>query len=328
MKVMQIRKSFFSSEALIERALPEIGDLEVAVGDTVEPFTKLGMTKVSYAVMPLPLGLHFARGKDADSFFYEGEELGGIGLHKVKAPFNGQIVQAEHSLVFKQEPRDFWLLAGVWGEVVNILDKQSVLLKTRMQCFNFAACTNASFAGELIVFPNPSELLEVQYLEKFAKDVHGKIIYFGDFVSTELLTRAGDLGAGAVLAGSARRETFVQAKKISLFLGTFGGFGHIPTPKFIFDALKDVSSRYVFVQGEKNLLKIPVPIDLPAVGNSGEAEAILRELTVGDSVLVLQKPHFGCAGKVKSVQGDKVCVILDRTSTEVEVGLPNLVALT
>lgn len=321
--IPKFKKLINSNEIFVERALPTKGTIAITRGEKVEPFSKLGMAKLSYSKMKLPLNLSISGGKKADSYFYTNEKIGSVGFKPIYAPFDGQLVKDSNNYYFQQDPRDYWLLAGVWGEVIDIVDNFSVLLKTQAIDVPFVACTNVSFAGELIVFPNPNELLEMQYLEKFSKDVYGKVVYSGDHAGFNLIKRAIELGAGGVICGSASRETLNYAKQHEFFLGLFTGFGKLFTSDLIFDFLNDISSRYVFVHGDDGILRIPMPEKLPI----SPKDAPLTVLEKGILVQILEKPHFGRVGKVGSVQGREVYVILSQTNEEIKVMLPNLVSI-
>ncbi len=324
MLVPVAKKLVYKNDIFVERLLPVEGDVVSKVGEIVEPFVKLGMTKVSYAFMNIPTDLKIAKGRPADGFFYTGEAVGSVNGKKVLAPFDGQLGKTADGFVLRQGARDWWLLAGVWGEVAGVVPKKSVLIKTQSMDFSLAVCTRGSYAGELIVFPNPSKLLEMQYLEKFAKDIFGKIIYAGDFISEAVLKRAIELGAGGLVGGGTNRSTFMAAEDAGFFLGVFGGFGEIPTPKFVYGVLKEISNRYVFVQGEKNLLRVPIP---GRVDETVRRNEVLKDLKVGDLVQVFEKPYFGWVGKVSEVKDSAAYVLLDGVENPVEASSPNLISV-
>ena len=63
-----IKKATKQNEVLIERPLPVKGDINVAIGEKVEPFTKLGIAKVSHGVLPLKKGFKVVRGKPVGTY--------------------------------------------------------------------------------------------------------------------------------------------------------------------------------------------------------------------------------------------------------------------
>lgn len=324
-----IKKITKNNDVLIERSLPKVGELVATVGEEVEPYTKLGMSKVSYGVLPLTKRFKLAKRKKSGNYFYTGDLIGFLNRKRVIAPFDGTLFVDEQGVYsFQQEDRDFWLLSGVWGQVVSVIEKKSALIKTQTIDLNFAACTDNSFSGELIVFPNPSELLEMQYLHNFSKDSFGKIIYIGDHIGASFVDEAAKLGVAGLIAGSVEREAMAVAKKNKIFLGSISGFGVIPTPKFIFDVLKEVSNRYVFLIGGKGILRIPSAHrfeDKEVKSNTFTGQ--LRSVKKGLLVQIFEEPYFGWVGHVHSVQSDYIRVIIDQGRDPVKVKIPNVFSL-
>ncbi|MBI2414798.1 hypothetical protein HYV31_03115 [candidate division WWE3 bacterium] len=323
-----VQKITKRNNVLVERALPKKGELDAPIGTKVEPFTRVGIAKVSYGRLPLASSLKIVRGKSVGSYFYTGEVLGILTGKKIIAPFDGVLQKIPNGFMFEQEERDFWLLAGVWGEVIDYVDKYSVILKTQTTDIHLAACTQNSCDGELIVFPNPSELLEMHYLERFSKDSFGKIVYTGNYVNSMMVAKAIELGVAGIIAGSAERDAFSLAKRNGVFLGSISGFGKIPTPTNVYAFLKDISNRYVFLQGSRQLLRIPVSSEFSEAEVSPDLfSGTLCELKCDLSVQVFEEPYFGWVGKVSSVTDDDVYVILDDVKDPVKIKIPNLVAL-
>ncbi len=320
--IPKVAKLVYSRDIYMERPLPLKGTVNVQVGDSVEPITKIGMTKISNAVSHIPSNLSFAKGKFESGFVYTGEKIGRSGLRKAIAPFDGYISKADQNYVLTQEPKEYWVLSGVWGQVVKKVENTSVLIKTQCIDVKLTVCSHKYISGELIVFPNPSNLLQMQYLENFSKDVYGKIIYLGEFAPYDAIVHAADLGVGAIIAGGADKVSFEYAKSKNMTLGLINGFGNLETPDYIFDVIKEVSSRYVFVLGQSNTLRIPVPSFDKETSNGSE----LVELTEGLRVQVFQKPYYGMTGTISSVQGSSVYVNLSGASEPIQFSLPNVLA--
>ncbi len=221
------------------------------------------------------------------------------------------------------------LLSGVWGKVEDIVEDQSVLIKSYSVDLHLVISSSSYAEGELIVFPNPSDLIQRQYLEKFAYSLAGKVIYIGNTVSQELVQLAKTYGVSGIIAGGCTRPTFDYAQKENFFLGLFSGFGTCKTPEVIFDVLSDVSTRIVFVSGEDHCLRIPMPAGFSGAGEPVE-EPIFKLLERDLRVLILQTPYFGHTGTVLQVEGEsgsKVLVKLASLGETVEVNVPNLLAL-
>ena len=169
MYIPVLRKIINRNNALIERALPESGELIVHVGDKVEPFNQLGLCKVSYNQLELP-----AKFTPIENLNYskilQGSTLGKSDGMYIHAPYNGFLEKNENGTwVFKEVGREYNLLAGSWGSVKNIIEDKSVLIEAYSKDFLLPVATGENYSGELIVFPNPSELLIGSFLENFTK---------------------------------------------------------------------------------------------------------------------------------------------------------------
>lgn len=329
MHIPIIRKVMKNNDVFVERALPRVGEFVAKEGEVVEPFTKLGMTKISYGNLPLTKRFKVSKGRDVGSYFYTGDTLGVIGRKKVVAPFDGTLIKLENGdFMFKQEDRDFWLLSGVWGTVASVVEKSSALIKTQTMDIKFAVSTSHSYSGELVVFPNPSELLEMQYLQQYSKDSFGKIIYVGDHLNLKLVEKALELGVAGLISGSVDREALTFAKKKGIFLGAISGFGSIPTPEYIFNILKEVTNRYVFLQGNLGLLRIPSEKPFPTKDiRPNTYTGQLRAVKKGLLVQIFEEPYFGWVGRVHSIRDDDVQVVVDAGRDPVKIKIPNIISL-
>lgn len=324
-----LKKISYSNPAYIERVLPKDGEIMVKEGDSVDPITKLGLTKVSYSKMEIGEKLDITKGKTEDGYFYKGERIGRVGFKYIEAPFNGYLSKEGEKYVFNQEDRDYRLMAGVWGSVNGVVKTRSTLIKTQMVDIPYVYGAGKSTAGELVVFPNPSEMLELQYLQHYTKGAQGKIIYIGGYASPEFLEEAVRLQVRAVIAGGADKSSFKFAKENNIYLAGLNGFGNLKVTNIVYDFLKEISSRYVFIDGYRNLIRIPVAEDYKfehKAEHDGKYNN-LRRLEEGLKVQVFVKPYFGWFGEVKSIQESKVYVKLNNAGEEISVTPPNLLAV-
>ena len=321
------RKIKYRNNLLLERPLPSVGYLTTQVGDLVQPFTKLGMTKVSYQKLLLGQELKLRRGKKEGAYFYTGEKIGAVSGTKIAAPFNGYLQKEGDQYILKQEERDYWLLAGVWGEVVGIVKDTSVLLSTQAIDLRMVISTFENFSGELLVFPNPGEGLIMEYLENLSKSLQGKVVYIGDFLSLKVLKRASELGVRGVLAGGTDVSTYSNAKKLGIYVGLFVGFGNVSVPSTTFDIIKNVSNRFVFIEKDAQLLRIPVPEKFDPKVVKSQERSVIKLAKKGLQVLVLQKPNFGRIGIVDKVSESSIFVKFPEKEGTVEVFIPNVLSL-
>jgi hypothetical protein len=216
--------------------------------------------------------------------------------------------------------------------VEKIKEGKSVLIKTNTLELNLVAATNASFSGEFVVFPNPSDNLKKHYLSGFSSGAGGRIVYIGDHAPLDLVVEAYRLGVGCLLAGSANKDTVNYAKSKNMGLGLLSGFGEITTPHETYQLLSDVGNRFVFFQGERNLLRIPVSPDelKKSKTRKRKNKVVLKSVKKGLKVMVLEKPHFGHIGVVDSVGDYSIFVKFpDKPEIKelVQVKLPNILAV-
>lgn len=319
------KKLQYSSEVLLERALPVKGELIVKSGDKVVPFTKIGHAKISKESFLLDPKIRLAKSIEERPFVYEGEKIGTARFSKVTAPYSGFISEKNGVYTFHQEKKDTWLLSGVWGTVAENVGNLAVKIKTQTVDINFVAYSQKVLMGELIVFPNPKEGDDLEYLEKFSTNVSGKILYVGHHISTEFYEKSVELGVAGLVAGSVDRRLYSYSKSCHTAVCITTGFGKFETPKFIFDFLKTISNRHVFLDGSKGYLRVPVPFENNF--KSTPSDSSLRLVEKGLSVLIFDKLHFGQTGEVEKVQDEIIYVRLNRSQELVEAKVPNIFAL-
>ncbi len=323
MYIPVIKKLIYKKNLFIERVMPSEGKLSVLVGSTVEPFNKLGTCKVSYEVVELGDKFRPAKSAQKLSSYHAGMVVGKLGSGSFLAPFNGYLEKIGQQYFFRSEPTDYWLLPGVWGEVTDVVDNKSVLIKTQAIDLHVPITTKNDIAGELIVFPNPSEILAAQYFHNYMKSTNGKIVYVGHTISMDIIKMAKELNVGVVLAGSADKEVYDYAVANNIGLGLFSGFGEIATPDYVFEFINNISNRYVFFFAKRNVLQVPVPPDVQ-MESTAQVGSVLKNVKKGMRVQILKSMYFGKYGVVDRVSKFSIFVKLDDRDEIVEVFPPNV----
>ncbi len=323
-----IRKIVQNKKVLIERHLPSKGNLFVQKGDKLEPFQKLGDCMYSPNVFFFPKDFVPVKYLREKVYFQKGNLIGKMGVKKINAPENGYVGFDESSqeYFFEEMPAKFTLLSGLWGEVSQVIPEHSVLIDTVVTEVDLVACTDSFSFGELVVFPNPTEILEKFYLESFIKSTEGKIVYVGHYADLDTMSKARDLKISAVIAGSADPAAFSYAKSQNMGLGVLSGFGKMETPDFVYNLLNSVAYRHVFFHGDTGVLRIPMSgteeeNDLP--GKKEALSKVIKKVIKGQKVQVLQKPHFGKIGVIDSVSGSSIFVKFGNELATVEIDQPN-----
>lgn len=325
MKIPVINKITKQKGVYIERSLPVDGAIKVSQGAEILPYDSLGECSYSHRMMHYQKGFKPKKFKEDGQFYYFGSDIGKYHSQTVTAPYNGNLFKNnDGTFTYTEVESRYLLLSGVWGVVDKIVESKSVLLKTSMRNINLVAATKVDFAGELIVFPNPSHVLEKHYIEEFSVEAaEGKIVYVGHNVDTPLLEEAQKYGWGGVVSGSCDKETFDYAKTKNMCFGIFTGFGDNPTPDDVYNLLSNVSNRYVFFVGEKNVLQIPIPKDEVLQDTAYSKVNPLKEIAQGQKVMVLQKNYFGKLGVVDRIEEFSIFVKFDTEQKPVEIKIPN-----
>lgn len=326
MLIPVMRRIVENRKCFLERALPTNGAIRVKIGDKVEPFDRVGdcvfcQNEIIFASKFRPK--NFSK---KPKYYHNGVLMGTMGRDKVVAPFNGTLNQVNGGFTFREEDKKYILLSGVWGIVNSIINEKSVLLETHMKDILVSVCTPNSVSGELVVLPNPTDILKKSYLEKYSKGIKGKIVYVGNNVGEDILKITHSMGAACVLAGSSTKDAFNYAKSFGLSLGLISGFGSIDTPLSVYKALSSVSYRYVFFEGITNTLRIPVPFEnVQTILEDPDSTKIFKEIMPGMSVQVLQGQDFGKVGTVDSLFESGIFVKFDQNTEGTKVSIPNFV---
>ena len=323
-----IRKIVENKTVMVERYLPSKGNLFVQKGDKLEPFQKLGDCMHSLNTVYFPNDFEPVKFLREKVYFQKGNPLGKIGAKKISAEENGYMSfdAATGEYFFEEMPVKYTLLSGLWGEVSDVVPESSVLIKTTVTEVDLVACTNTFSFGELVVFPNPTEILEKFYLESFVKTTEGKIVYVGHYADVDTIRKAHDLKISAILAGSADPVGFSFAKSVNMGLGVLSGFGKLETPDHIYKLFNSVAYRHVFFHGDLGVLRIPMSGESDenaAVKKKKAPFKVIKKVTKGQKVQVLQKPHFGKMGIIDRVSVSSIFVRFDNELGPVEIDLPN-----
>ncbi|MBN1162726.1 hypothetical protein JXA34_03210 [Patescibacteria group bacterium] len=317
---------------LMERSLPEKGTLEVSVGEELRPFDHLGYCTASHRYLLLPEDFKPAvlKGKAnaKKAFAYFGTVLGKAGDSKVTAPYNGYLAEVgKKEYRFEEEPHKHTLLSGVWGKVEKVIPEASVLIRTTTIDIQMVASTSNSFVGELVVFPNQKEFFEKYFVSAISARPGGKIIYIGDYIDLDMIKRAAEVGVGAVLAGSGKREVLTYSKQNNVQLGLISGFGEVATLDDIYTQLNKTIGRLVFFHGDKGLLRIPIPIEERRSKKNRKTAKVLKKVRTEMQVLTFQGAYFGYIGKVDMIKESSILVRFQGVNEPVEIFVPNFFIL-
>lgn len=320
-----LKKDYYCKETYIERPLVPSSNVKVELKQEVSPYDSLARYKFSYNRIIYPS--EFSPLVELGSFVRKTQVIGTINGVSVKSEFDGYLSKTNANYIYMEKPRDIELLSGVWGNV-HSLNGNSILLKTQSLNLIMAACFDSYIEGEFVILPNPKSLeLQKEYLKRYVKNPTGQIVYLGDYIHPEIIELAHAQSIKALVAGSCDRATYSRAKELGIFIGLFTGFGNLFTPDMVFNTIKDMTNRYIFIRGSLNQLIIPIPLEAIKNIKALKASKLIKQAKKGLVVQVLQNPHFGKTGCVDSVSGSSIFVRLDSNNEIVEVTLPYIVAI-
>ncbi len=203
------------------------------------------------------------------------------------------------------------LTAGVSGEVVKLLPGKAVLIQTSAVIIRGVAGNGEDSEGEVRIAADYNEPIK---LEAIDAGCLGQILVGGNVPTLEIFKKAEAVGVKGIVCGGADFSAFAKTKLPILITE---GFGRPPLNRKIFDFLKNVEGRHVFLSPEYGELLVARYVDgeedrhelLDA--QSEEVTEVFADLKKGMEVQVFTSSTFGQTGKVEKVLEDKVEVQLD-----------------
>jgi len=310
----------YLEDIFFERALPSKGKILLNVDEKVSSYSKVGFSKNSIRELLIPGELKIAKNSYKQKQYKVGD-LVAYGNNKyLFSPFDGYLENRGKINVLVKDPEDYWLISGVNGKVINVIPSRSILIQTSGFELKFIATSTSSCEGVLEVLPNPSELIEIEYMDKYIKNGLGKIVYTGDFLRKEMLLKAIEIGCEGLITASCDRETLKIAKENNFFVGILSGFGRIPVREKIWKFLKTFKSKYVIVrEGSNNLF-------ISELNSDYKNESSFTNLKVGLPVIVLDYPYFGWEGIVTGIEHENVRVKIIKLDEIVSTHYSNLIS--
>lgn len=300
----------FYKKFLIERSLPSKGKIMSVEGVDIKPWDRLGFCRTSNKEIIIPRDYKIQKKFFSKNFVKTGELIGKKKNNYLFSTFDGFIQNRGEVNVVISYPQDVFKVSGVFGKVMNVASSNSVLIETSGYEIKLIATSTSSSEGQLIVLPNPAEILQIEFLNKYVKEGVGSIIYIGDNLRLEILNRAMEIGCSGVLCGSCDREVLQYAKENNFFVGVFSGFGRIPTHSKTYKLLKSKDKQYCIVQeGSENLFISINPTESPESIFELTSQSYLT-ISLGLSVVVLDYPYYAWEGEVVDINQTDVYVRL------------------
>jgi hypothetical protein len=314
----------FINEIYIERCLPSKGKLLVNEGEKVFSYTKIGYSKNSAHELIIPKSFKFNQKLRNKKFIKSGDLLAFSGTSYLFAPFDGYLEEKSGSRVLIKHQEDYWLLSGISGVVSKIIPSKSCLIKSFGYQIKFFETSIDFVEGELRVLPNPSELIEIDFMQRYIKNGTGQIVYTGDYLRKSLLEKAIEIGCEGVICGSCDRETLIYAKQNNFFVGVLSGFGRVPTVTKVYELLKIFDKKYIISRFSSKELFISSDLNPKFKSFITTPYSFIKK---GDSVICLSYPYLGWEAEVLKIESSTLNVRIKKNSEELIVDSSDLIAL-
>jgi hypothetical protein len=326
--IIPIYKSIqFHQKFLIERSLPSKGKIMSVEGTNINPWDRLGFCRTSNKEIIIPKDYKIQKKFFGKNFVKSGELIGRKKNNYLFSTFDGFIQNRGPVNVVISYPQDVFKVSGVFGKVVNVASSNSVLIETSGYELKFVATSTSSTEGQIVVLPNPSEILQVEFLNKYVKEGIGSIIYIGDYLRLEVLNKAIEIGCSGVICGSCDREVLNYAKENNFFVGLLSGFGRIPTHSKTYSLLKSKDRQFGIVQEESNSIFISVNVeDLSEVSIELNTQSFLNT-SKGLNVIVIDYPFYGWEGEVVEISDTEILVRLVANGEVIKTNIFGIIAL-
>jgi hypothetical protein len=317
-----------------ERRLPLSGEVMVKQGDRVRAEQVVARTELPGNVQPIKaasiLGQH-----QQDLLEYmikkEGESVGKgeiiataksfFGLFKAHcaSPCAGTIESISTvtgQVIIREPPIPVEVEAYIDGQVIEVIPKEGVIVETQGAFIQGIFGIGGETHGVIhMAVKSPQEELTEGHLEG---DVKGKVLVGGSHVTQEVLGKARDRGARAIVVGGMDADdlrsflgydlgvAITGSEQLGITLVMTEGFGRMMMAERTFELLGRFEGQTCSVNGATQIragVMRPEIVVPQATGTaSGEmVHSMSAGLQVGSPVRVIRAPHFGRLGEVSGL---------------------------
>ncbi len=203
------------------------------------------------------------------------------------------------------------LTAGVSGEIVKLIPGKAVLVQTSAVIVRGVIGKGEDSEGEIKIAAGDDAPIELSVIDA---ECAGDILIGGYVPTLEVFKKAEAVGVKGIVCGG---TDFACFKKTALSTLLTEGFGRPPLNREVFEFLKRVEGRHVFLSPDQEGLLVAIHLDgeeshrelLEA--QPEEVAEVFAELKEGTGVQVFTSENFGQGGKAAKVLKDTVEVLLD-----------------
>ena len=204
------------------------------------------------------------------------------------------------------------LTAGVGGEVVKLLLGKAVLIKTSAVIVRGVIGKGEDSEGAIRIVADHNAPIELSSVDAGCA---GDVLVGGFVPTLEVFKKAEAVGVRGIVCGGA---DFAAFRKSNLPILLVEGFGRPPLNRGVFEFLKKVEGRYVFLSPDhEELLVARLGGEFEDVEETGE---VFVKLEKGMEVQIFTSSSFGRIGEVKKIFDDTVELVLDSGDKIVVLG--------
>ena len=323
-----------------ERRLPLKGEVTSQEGEKVTADHVVARTElpgnaqtvnVANILNVLPQEVEGCMLKEVGGKVEEGEVIGlsstffGLFKSRCRAPVAGTVETISNvtgQVILREAPIPVEVFAYVDGSVVEVMPGEGVIMETAGTFVQGIFGVGGETWGELkVVAEDPDSILS---REQMTPDLKGKVVVGGSLVTSDVLTKAVEVGARAVVVGGFNDQdlrsflgydlgvaiTGSEEKGITLVVTE--GFGRMRMAERTFNLLKDAEGKRASVSGATQIRagvirpEVIVPLEErtgeeKGRGAEGNGEGGVEE---GSPIRVIREPFFGRLGKVVELPPD------------------------
>jgi len=328
-----LKKTLFKKE----RILPLKGEVLVGKGDLLSPETVIASTNLPGNVQMLKVNnilnieprdvidcLVVKEGDEVKKGDMIAETPGVFGMFKssVDSPVDGTIESISEStgrVVVREAPIPVEVDAYVSGTVDEVIEKEGIILRSDAAFIQGIFGIAGEKRGELALVSNSAS--EELTAGQITKDMAGKILIGGSFLSLEAYKKAMDCKVAGIVVGGFNYYdlkavlgydlgvAITGTEKLPTALIVTEGYGSIPMSDATFNLLKSNDGNEASVNGATQIRAgvIRPEIVIPIKGATDTEDSLSKEpegIQEGSTVRVIRSPNFGKIGTVTSLPSE------------------------
>lgn len=322
-----------------DRRLPIPGEVTVKKGQLVTATDIVAKTELPGNVQTvnvanilglLPEDLERSLVKREGETIQKGEVLAinktffGLFTSRVPAPVTGTVETVSKvtgNVIIREPPIPLEVHAYVDGKVVELIERQGVVIETRGAFIQGIFGIGGEIHGTLtLAVKGPEAELDIAAISALGAKARGAILIGGAHVTKDTLTAAVKAGvAGVVVGGFSDQDlreflgydlgvAITGHEDIGITLMVTEGFGIMPMAQRTFDLLAANAGRTASMNGATQIRagvlrpELIVP-DVKAVLEDRAADSNIG-LTIGTPIRVIREPYFGRLGSVTELPSE------------------------